>query len=66
MNRMTALANEQVEPQEDGQAKVERLEKLVCELLMKNQRLRMALESERARVQSSGYFYDFSANFSNG
>jgi hypothetical protein len=66
MNHMTALGHEQVEPQEDWQAKSERLEKLVCELLLKNQTLRMALESERARVQGSGYFFDFSANFSNG
>ena len=66
MNRMTALITEQVEAQEDWQAKVEHLEQYVCELLIKNQTLRMALQTERARVQGSGYSLALSAFSSNG
>lgn len=66
MNRMNALVSEQAEPQEDWQAKVERLEEWVCVLLLKNQTLRMELLTERARVQSSGNSHDLTANSPGG
>lgn len=66
MNRMIALVNEQVEAQEDWQAKVEHLEQYVCELLIKNQTLRMALLAEQERVQGGGYSQPLSVFSSNG
>jgi hypothetical protein len=58
MNRMTALVSEQEGPKEDWQAKVAHLEEWVCDLLMTNQTLRMALQAERARIEDHGHSYD--------
>jgi hypothetical protein len=62
MNRKIASVSEQVGPQEAWQAKVENLEDWVRELLLKNQALRMALLTERARVQSGGHSLDLTAD----
>ena len=66
MNRISALANGQVEAQEDWQAKVARLEESVCSLLLQNQTLRMALQAERAKAEGCVYPDDFFAGFSIG
>jgi hypothetical protein len=66
MNSMITLVSEQMETQEDWQAKVEHLELYVCELLIKNQTLRMALQAERTRVEGHGYAQALSAFSSNG
>jgi hypothetical protein len=66
MNRMTAIASGQAQPQEDWQAKVERLQEVVCSLLLKNQTLRMALQAERAGAQGAGASYDLVADSSMG
>ena len=58
MNRMTALVSKQEGPMEDWQAKVAHLEEWVCDLLMTNQTLRMALQAERERVPDSGYSHE--------
>jgi hypothetical protein len=55
MNRRIAIVSEQVESQQDWQTKVEHLEQYVCELLIENQTLRMALQTQRANGQGSGY-----------
>jgi hypothetical protein len=55
MNRMIALVNEQEGAQEDWQAKVERLEQCMCELLLKNQKLRTALLAERASPKQRSF-----------
>jgi hypothetical protein len=52
---MIALVNEQEGAQEDWQAKAERLEKCMCELLLKNQTLRMALLAERAAPKQGSF-----------
>jgi hypothetical protein len=51
---MIAHASGQEEPQEDRQSQVEHLEEWVRELLYKNQALRIALQTERARAEGSG------------
>ena len=66
MNRMTAIASGQAQPQEDWQAKVERLQELVCSLLLKNQTLRMALQAETAGAQGLGDSDDLFAGSSIG
>jgi hypothetical protein len=66
MNRMTAIASEQEQPQEDWQAKVERLQELVCSLLLRNQMLRLALQDEMAGAQGAGNSEDFFASSSIG
>ena len=55
MSRMNALVTEQQVSIGDWQAKVAHLEEWVCDLLMTNQTLRMALQVERTRVQESGH-----------
>lgn len=55
MNRMNTLVTEQEASMEDWQAKVAHLEDWVCDLLMTNQSLRMALQAERTRVLDSGH-----------
>jgi len=60
MNRMMGLVSRREEPQEDWQAKVEQLEKCVCELLLTNQTLRMALLAERANAPDFGDAGDLS------
>jgi hypothetical protein len=49
------LANHQESSAEDWQARVERLQEVVCLLLMKNQTMRMRLSDERAARQFSNY-----------
>ena len=59
MNQMTTFQNEPELLQEDWQAKAERLEQLVCVLMLKNQALRMELVAGRAKPpgdsRSPGY-----------
>jgi hypothetical protein len=62
MNRMIGLVSRQDEQQEYWQAKVEQLEKYVCELLLKNQTLRMELLAERGEPQDEGDFGDLLLN----
>jgi hypothetical protein len=62
MNRMTTLVSGLEGAQEDWQAKAERLERCVCELLLKNQTLRMALDAERSRAEDGGHSHDLFAD----
>jgi hypothetical protein len=45
------LTDEQDSPAEDWQAKVESLQKTVCFLLIKNQKMRMALSAEKGNFK---------------
>jgi hypothetical protein len=61
MDRIIGLTRQE-ESREDWRAKVDHLERCVCELLLKNQTLRMALLVERTGGQSYVDLGDLPAN----
>jgi hypothetical protein len=66
MNRTSVSLNQREERQEDWQLRIEHLEEYICELLLTNQALRIALMTARANMPGSGRVQSLSPDSSSG